>query len=142
MILYAVDIDPVAVACAQRNLGAVVLRGDLYVALPDDLRGHVDVIVANTPYVPTDAIRLMPAEARVHEHRVALDGGADGLEIARRVIAGGRSWLVPGGHLLIESSQDQAPCVAEEMLHHGLTARVSHSDDLGGTVVIGQFHQR
>jgi release factor glutamine methyltransferase len=137
--LYAVDIDPAAVECAQRNLGPVVFHGDLYEALPADLRGQLDVVVANTPYVPTDAISLMPAEARVHEHRVALDGGADGLDIARRVVTGAPFWLAPGGHLLIETSEDQAPCVAGVMIHRGLTARVSHSDDLGGTVVIGRL---
>jgi release factor glutamine methyltransferase len=137
IILFPVDIDPAAVACAQRNVGDDVLCGDLYEPLPDELRGRVDVIVANTPYVPTDAIDLMPAEARVYEHRVALDGGTDGLAIARRVVAGAPPWLAPGGHLLIETSEDQAPILREVMVHHGLTARVSHSDDLSATVVIG-----
>jgi release factor glutamine methyltransferase len=137
--IHAVDIDPAAVDCARRNVGPVVALGDLYQPLPHDLRGHVDVIVANAPYVPTDAIRLMPAEARLHEHRVALDGGADGLEIVRRVIADAPQWLAPGGHLLVESSQRQAPSMVGVMLNHGLVARVSHCDDLGGTVVIGRF---
>jgi release factor glutamine methyltransferase len=139
MVLYAVDIDPAAVRCARRNLGPDVLLGDLYQPLPDTLRGHVDTIVANAPYVPTEAISLLPAEARVHEHRVALDGGADGLEIVRRVVVGAPKWLAPGGHLLIETSEDQAPFVAEAMLHHGLVVRVSECDDLGGTVVIGHL---
>src|SRR5258705_6264398 len=54
--LWAVDVDPAAVACARRNVGASVLAGDLYEPLPHHLRGRVNVIVANTPYVPTDAI--------------------------------------------------------------------------------------
>lgn len=137
--LTAVDIDPAAVACARRNLGPVVLLGDLYQPLPRHLRGHVEMIVANTPYVPTDAIRLMPAEARIHEHRVALDGGADGLAILRHVVAGAPTWLAPGGHLLIETSEDQARAATETMGQHGLVARVSHSDERSGTVVIGQF---
>jgi release factor glutamine methyltransferase len=137
--LYAVDIDPAAFECARRNLGSGVLLGDLYQPLPDQLRGHVDAIVANTPYVPTDAIRLMPAEARLHERRVALDGGTDGLEIARRVIAGAPSWLAPGGHLLMETSENQAPSVVDLMHHNGFVPRVSHCDDLSATVVIGRF---
>jgi release factor glutamine methyltransferase len=137
--LHAVDIDPAAVKCARRNLGPVVLLGDLYQPLPNDLRGHIDAIVANTPYVPTEAIRLLPAEARLHEQRVALDGGADGLEVLRRVVVGAPSWLASGGHLLIETSEDQAPAVTEVMLHHGLAARVSHCDELGATVVSGCF---
>ena len=64
-----------------------VVEGDLYDALPAGLRGPVDVLVANAPYVPTDAIATMPPEARDHEPRVALDGGADGLDVQRRIIA-------------------------------------------------------
>jgi release factor glutamine methyltransferase len=62
--LHAADIDPIAVASARRNTaaaGGAVHVGDLYDALPAALLGRVDVLVANTPYVPTDAIALMPA---------------------------------------------------------------------------------
>lgn len=61
--LHLVDIDPAAVACARRNLrarSAFVHQGDLYAALPAGLRGRVDVLVVNAPYVPTDQIRLLP----------------------------------------------------------------------------------
>jgi release factor glutamine methyltransferase len=88
--------------------------------------------------VPTDAIALMPAEARLYEHRVALDGGIDGLAIVRRAVAGAPAWLAPSGYLMIETSQDQAPVVAGFMGECGLAARVEHDDDLDGTVVIGQ----
>ena len=67
---------------------------------PASLHGRVDVLVANAPYVPTDAIALLPAEARVHEPRVALDGGPDGLDVQRRVIDEAPPWLAPRGHLL------------------------------------------
>ena len=103
-------------ACARRNLAAVggrVYEGDLYEPLPAALRGRVDVLVANAPYVPTEAIGLLPPEARVHEPRVALDGGADGLDVLRRVAAAAPRWLAPGGHLLIETSERQAPHTAE-----------------------------
>ena len=86
--VYAADLDPAAVACARRNLPEDrVFEGDLFEPLPDDLRGRVDVLVVNAPYVPTDAIATMPPEARDHEHRIALDGGVDGLDVQRRVIA-------------------------------------------------------
>jgi len=87
--LYAVDIDPVAVRCARRNVaaGGQVFEGDLYEPLPGALRGRVDILVANAPYVPTEEIRLLPPEARIHEPWVALDGGADGLDVQRRVAA-------------------------------------------------------
>src|SRR5262249_51817210 len=77
--VHAADSDPGAVACARRNLPPErVHEGDLYDALPGELRGSVDLLVANAPYVPTAAIATMPREARDHEHRVALDGGEDG----------------------------------------------------------------
>jgi release factor glutamine methyltransferase len=85
--LHAADIDPAAVACAQRNLrplGGEVHRGDLYDPLPDKLRGRVDILAVNAPYVPSEMISTMPPEARLHEPRVSLDGGPDGLELQRR----------------------------------------------------------
>lgn len=138
--LHAVDIDPNAVRCARHNLaagGGQVYEGDLYEPLPAVLRGRVDVLVANAPYVPTEAVRLLPAEARAHEPRVTLDGGPDGLDVLRRVIATARSWLAPGGHLLVEASERQAPQAAAAMARSGLFPRVTRSDDLNATVVIG-----
>jgi release factor glutamine methyltransferase len=138
--LHAADIDPAAVRCARRNVGAAggqVHEGDLYQPLPATLRGRVDVLVVNAPYVPTDAIELMPPEAREHEPRVALDGGADGLDVHRRVAAGAPLWLTPGGHLLIETSERQAPQTAETFTRNGLIPRVASSGELNATVVIG-----
>jgi len=68
---------------------------------------------------------------------VALDGGADGLEIQRRVTAEAALWLAPGGHLLIETSERQAPQTAETFARNGLIPRVVDSDELDATVVIG-----
>ncbi|MDF3290793.1 putative protein N(5)-glutamine methyltransferase [Streptomyces silvisoli] len=138
--LHAADIDPAAVRCARRNVasaGGRVYEGDLYEPLPAALRGHVDVLVANVPYVPTGALGLLPPEAREHEPRVALDGGADGLAVQRRVAAAAPGWLAPGGHLLIETSERQAPRTAEAFTAAGLTVRVTSCEDLGATVVIG-----
>lgn len=136
--LYAVDIDPAAVRCARRNVPADrVFEGDLYEPLPAALRGRVDVLAVNAPYVPTDAIGLMPPEAREHEARVALDGGVDGLDVQRRVAAGAARWLAPGGHLLIETSERQVPATAEAFARHGLVPHVARSEELDATVVIG-----
>ncbi|GAA0988432.1 putative protein N(5)-glutamine methyltransferase [Acrocarpospora macrocephala] len=135
--LHAVDIDPIAVRCARRNLDTAVYQGDLYDPLPRDLRGRVDILVASAPYVPTGAIGLLPAEARVHEPMIALDGGADGLDVVRRVTARAAEWLAPGGHLLVETSARQAASTAEAVARGGLLPRVTGSDDLDATVVIG-----
>jgi release factor glutamine methyltransferase len=136
--LHAVDIDPAAVKCARRNVPtARVYAGDLDAPLPAALRGHVDVLVANTPYVPSDEIGLMPPEARLHETRVALDGGPDGLDVQRRVAAAAPRWLAPGGHLLVETSEQQAARAAEIMERSGLRAEVARCAEPGATVVIG-----
>jgi release factor glutamine methyltransferase len=137
--LHAVDIDPVAVRCARRNVagaGGHAYAGDLFEPLPARLRGRVDVLVANAPYVPSDAVELMPAEARVHEPRAALDGGRDGLDVLTRVIGAAPDWLAPDGHLLMESSERQAPPLAEIVSSGGLLPRVTRCDELNATVVI------
>jgi release factor glutamine methyltransferase len=136
--VYAADSDPAAVACARRNLPAErVFGGDLYAALPGDLRGRVDLLVVNAPYVPTDAIATMPREARDHEHLLALDGGADGLDVQRRVVAEAPGWLAPGGRLLVETGRGQADRTAELFARAGIAAKVETDDEIGGTVVAG-----
>ena len=135
--VYAADVDPASVTCARRNLPpGRVFAGDLYDALPDHLRGRVDVLVANAPYVPTDAIATMPPEARDHEPRVALDGGDDGVALHRRIAAGAAAWLAPDGHLLVETGRRQAPLTAEACRAAGLDARIVTDDDLEATAVV------
>lgn len=137
--LHAVDVDPAAVRCARRNLagtGARVHEGDLYQPLPAALRGRADILVANAPYVPTEAVGLLPPEARLHEPRVALDGGTDGLDVLRRVIATAPLWLAPGGHLLVETGEPQVPQAVDALTGTGLIPRVAGSAELNATVVI------
>jgi release factor glutamine methyltransferase len=139
--LHAADVDPAAVACARRNVipaGGQVHAGDLFAALPADLRGRVDILVVNVPYVPSGEIALLPAEAREHEPRVALDGGPDGLDVLRRVAGQAAAWLAPGGQLLTETSERQAAAAAQVVAGGGLAARVVSDEDWGATVVIGR----
>ncbi|WP_404827973.1 putative protein N(5)-glutamine methyltransferase [Streptomyces lydicus] len=138
--LYAADIEPAAVRCAPRNvapLGGTVYEGDLFAPLPTGLRGRIDILVANVPYVPTEEVGLLPPEAREYEPLVALDGGTDGLDVLRRVTAVAAQWLAPGGHLLVETSERQAPLAVEEFTRRGLLPQVAVSDELYATVVIG-----
>jgi release factor glutamine methyltransferase len=138
--LHAADLDPQAVSCARVNLepvGASVHPGDLYGALPAELRGSIDLIVANAPYVPSDELEFLPRDARDHEPRSALDGGADGLDVHRRLAGPAREWLAPDGHLLVEVAPRQAAAVAELFLREGLSPRVSGSDELDVAVVFG-----
>ncbi|HEY1487275.1 MAG TPA: putative protein N(5)-glutamine methyltransferase [Micromonosporaceae bacterium] len=137
--LYASDLEPAAVECARRNLvpiGGRVYAGDLFAALPSMLRGRINVLMANVPYVPTDQVALMPPEARDHEPRVALDGGSDGLDVARRVAAGAVDWLAPGGHLLFEVGRRQAPAALATVSSYGLSARLAYDDEFEANVVI------
>jgi release factor glutamine methyltransferase len=136
--VHAVDIDPAAVRCARRNVPGHVYQGDLYEPLPASLRGQVDILVANVPYVPTEEIGLLPVEARAHEPLAALDGGPDGLDVLRRVAAGAARWLTPGGHLLIETSERQAPAAEVAFGASGLTTRLVTSAGLDATVIIGR----
>lgn len=138
--LHASDLDPNAVRCARHNLepaGGRVHEGDLFDPLPPGLRGRIRVLVANAPYVPTAAIGTMPPEARTHEPRMSLDGGPDGLDIQRRVIAGATDWLAPGGHVLIETSLGQARQTIGLMRQAGLAARLASDPELDATVAIG-----
>ncbi|MFC6089717.1 putative protein N(5)-glutamine methyltransferase [Saccharothrix lopnurensis] len=138
--VHAADVDPAAARCAARNLPRDrVYCGDLYAALPRRLRGRVDVLVCNAPYVPTGEIAHMPPEARDHENRVALDGGADGLDVQRRVVAGAGKWLAPGGRLLIETGAHQAAATAAAFRAAGLSAGVSADEELAATVVSGTW---
>jgi release factor glutamine methyltransferase len=138
--LHAADLEPAAVAGARRNVepaGGHVYAGDLFAALPGSLRGRADMLICNAPYVPTTEIAFMPAEARDHEALMALDGGADGLTVLRRAAVGAPAWLAPGGVLLVETSERQAPAMTAVMAGAGLHAQVHEDDESGATVVTG-----
>jgi release factor glutamine methyltransferase len=138
--VFAADVDPAAVRCARRNLPPdAVFEGDLFDALPESLAGTIDILLVNAPYVPTDAISLMPQEARLHEPQVALDGGVDGLNVQRRVIADAAGWLAPAGTLLIETSEGQSPVTAGLLAAAGFAVEVERSDDWDSTVAIGRL---
>jgi len=139
--VHAADLDPVAVGCAQTNVARYrghAYVGDLYAALPEELRGRVDVLAVNAPYVPSAAIATMPAEARTHEPRMALDGGPDGLDLHRRVAGEAVHWLAPDGVLLLETSRPQAAGSAAILREAGLrTVRVVADEEVAGTAVRG-----
>lgn len=140
--VHASDIDPVAVACAARNLapvGGSAVAGDLDEALPRVLQGTAAVIVANVPYVPSDAVALMPPESRDHEPRDTVDGGADGLDLLRRVAVLAPTWLRPGGVVFSEVSQDQAPAAGAAFAEAGLVARLHHDEEREATAVSGRW---
>jgi release factor glutamine methyltransferase len=138
--VHSTDSDPRAVRWAERNLPAArgwVHQGDLYQPLPAALRASVHLIVAVAPYVPTGAIPLLPPEARDHEPPLALDGGADGLALVRRVIAEASDWLAREGHLVVEIGHPQIEDVTVALRGAGLTPRIVISQEPDAVVVIG-----
>jgi len=137
--LHAVDIDSAAVACARRNVSGTVYEGDLFAPLPASLKGRVDLLTFIAPYVPSDEIDLLPREARLYEPRFTLDGGVDGLDIVRRIAVAAREWLAPGGSVLTEVSEQQAPVVVELLEAAGLAARFERDDDRNATVVLARL---
>ncbi|WP_433301903.1 putative protein N(5)-glutamine methyltransferase [Actinoplanes sp. CA-030573] len=136
--LHAADVDPVAVACARDNLRGNVYLGDLFDPLPGTLRGRVTVLLANVPYVATRHLPLLPAEARDHEPRTALDGGADGLDVFRAVVAGAPGWLAPGGIVLSEITEAQVAPAMDALRAAGLHADLRYDEDLEARVALGQ----
>jgi release factor glutamine methyltransferase len=136
--VHAADLSRAALDCAGANAPAAALHhGDLYDALPGHLHRRVDVLVANAPYVPTRRIADMPSEARDHEPLEALDGGADGVDLHRRLAEGAPQWLAPGGVLLVETSASQAGLTTGAMQHAGLEASVVTDPEVGACVAVG-----
>lgn len=129
-LVVGTDLDPVAVACARDN-GVDARLGDLDEPLPSALMGAVDVMTAVVPYVPTDALRLLPRDVVAFEPDHALDGGEGGLRMLRSVVLRSARWLRPGGWLLLELGGDQAAPVARDMQDAGFLDMAVLTDEEG-----------
>lgn len=125
--VVGLDLDPTAAACARCN-GVPSVVADLDVPLRT---GCADVVTAVAPYVPTAALAVLPRDVTGHEPRLALDGGADGLEVVARVVAAATQLLGPGGHLLVEVGGDQGDATAALVAAAGLEEQVRWHDDDG-----------
>ena len=106
--VFAVDSSSAAVALARENAAALglsveVLLGDLLAPLPASLRGVVDVVVSNPPYVRPDEVASLPAEV-LADPETALVGG---IELVDRLSAEAMTWLRPGGTLALEIGETQ-----------------------------------
>jgi release factor glutamine methyltransferase len=132
--VLATELDPGALVWARVNAeryGVELLAGDLDGPLPAELAGRVDVLCANVPYVPSGAIATLPTDVRDHEPRLALDGGPDGLDVLRRLVARAGHWLAPGGGLYCEIGEDQAAAAADLLAGAGLAEVAVHPDLVG-----------
>jgi release factor glutamine methyltransferase len=129
----ATDLSAEALSLARENAEALgarleLLAGDLYQPLPTGLR--FDVVVANPPYVPSGELPGLAREIS-HEPRLALDGGADGLAVIRRVVAGAPERLAPGGTLLVEIHESHAESAPRLCAEAGLGGARLHRDLAG-----------
>jgi release factor glutamine methyltransferase len=106
-----------------------VIEGAGLAALPDTVRGRVDVIMANLPYVPTGSIGLLPREARLYEPMSTLDGGLDGLAPLTSALAEVATWLHPSGHYLGELHESQLEPATRLAGHFGFTCTASVDSD-------------
>ena len=141
--VLATELDPGALAWARVNAdryGVELLVGDLDAPLPAELAGRVDVVCANVPYVPSEAIATLPTDVRDHEPRLSLDGGPDGLDVFRRLAERAGHWLAPGGWLYCEIGEDQASEAAAILTGAGLAEVAVHQDLVGrDRIVEGTF---
>lgn len=128
--VLATELDRDAARCARGN-GVEVLQGFLYEPLPCELERRVDVLTAVVPYVPTESLRLLPRDVQAFEPRLALDGGADGMDLLAEVARRSVRWLRPGGSLLLELGGDQAEPIGALLHELGLGAIEVMADDDG-----------
>jgi release factor glutamine methyltransferase len=136
---FALDRSPEALAQAAENLGAsgadqrvTLLHSDWWGALAP-WWGSLRLVVSNPPYIPTAVVAGLDPVVRDHEPRLALDGGADGLDAIRRIVAGANGALAPGGLLVLEHHHDQSGAVLELLRAAGMVDVHAHPD-LEGTL--------
>jgi release factor glutamine methyltransferase len=135
--VWATDASPDALAVARANLAGLgrraavvrVLEGDWFAALPDQLRGRVDVLVSNPPYVAAAA--PLPAAVADWEPHMALVPGPTGLEAVERIVAEAPEWLGQGGTLVVEIGEDHGVVVVELARRAGLVDAAIHPDLAG-----------
>ena len=118
--ITASDISEDALALAALNFkgraNIMAVRSNLF----EELSGPYDMILSNPPYIPSDTVEALESVVKDHEPHLALDGGADGLDIVRRIISRAPEMLAPGGSLLMEIGDDQGEAAAELALGAGL----------------------
>ena len=119
--VYAVDLSPGAVAVAQSNthrlrLDVEVLVGDLFDPLPQSIKGQVDLLVSNPPYLGLAEVDDLPADV-LAEPRMALVAGERGDEIVERIALGASGWLAPGGIVVCEISEFESQRSVRHFAH-------------------------
>lgn len=135
--VLASELDEPALGWANRNaltFGFAVYAGSWWSALPDEVRGRLDLVLAHLPYVPTDEVTLLPHDFRDHEPPLSVDGGGDGLDPLRAVTADASGWLTPDGVLLTQVSHAQRPTAALVAARAGLVTETVDDAAVPGLV--------
>ncbi len=135
--IYAVDLSAAALAVARENAARSQVAGRIqwlcgswFSAIPASLR--LQGIVANPPYIPSAEIPKLQPEVTQHEPHLALDGGPDGLDCLRELVAAAPAFLVPGGFWAVEVGYGQAPAVVDLLRARGCYDRIAVRSDLSG----------
>ena len=143
--VLAVDISPKALGYAMKNAAAnhaeiSFYESDLFSNVPVEWKGKLDAIVSNPPYIPKEDIAGLMTEVRDFEPRNALDGGADGLDFYRTIVAESRDWLKQGGWLFFEIGYDQGEALRSLLAEAGY-AEIGIRQDLAGLdrVAFGKY---
>ncbi|HSE93894.1 MAG TPA: peptide chain release factor N(5)-glutamine methyltransferase [Methylomirabilota bacterium] len=134
--VVAVDLSEAASRLARRNVRAVGVADRVFVVVGDLFAGlgptRSDLIVSNPPYLPSAMLAGLAPEVAKHDPRLALDGGADGMHLIRRLVSEAPARLAPGGALALETAGgDQAPDVAALMREAGFVDVTLHLDLTG-----------
>jgi len=134
--VVAVDVSPAAAAVARENVRALDLGGRVRVIAADLFAGlrdiRADLIVSNPPYLPSALMPELPPEVRIHEPRLALDGGSDGLAVIRRIATAARRYLRPSGALVVETAGGDHASAAAALLREAGWDQVAVRGDLVG----------
>ena len=134
--VVAIDVSPTAAAVARENANTLGLAARIRVVATDLLDGvrdlGADLIVSNPPYLPTGLVPELPPEVRTHEPVVALDGGADGLALIRRIAASARRALRASGVLVVETAGGVQATAAAALLRTEGWVQVAIRADLAG----------
>ena len=136
VVVYATEVSSAALEWARFNqerlgLDVELVSGDLLSGLPAELRGGIDVVVSNPPYVPKHHAAFLPVDVREHEPHRALFAGHGGLEVMQKLADEARAWLVPGGWLVLEIAADQRAAAEKELDRRGYD-EISVRRDLAG----------
>jgi release factor glutamine methyltransferase len=138
--VWATDVSADALEVASANLAGLggraattvrLAQGSWWGALPTGLRGRVDVVVSNPPYIASGEMKTLPPEVAGWEPRQALEAGPSGLEAIGLIIDGAPRWLTTGGAVVVEIAPHQADAASAAAARAGFS-RVEMRPDLTG----------